>query len=86
MIFRKIAKTIQRGKKSLPTNNAVTSGYLHAKESSWTQFTPHMKINSKWIIPKRKSLNYKTYVENTGVSLQYLRLGSGFLNMTLKQK
>ena len=45
-----------------------------------------MKINSKWIIPKHKSLNYKTYIENTGVSLQYLRLGSGFLNMILKQK
>ena len=38
------------------------------------------------LIYEAKDENYKTYKENTGDNLQYLRLGSGFLAMTRKAK
>ena len=46
--------------------------------------TPYVKINSKWIRNLSKSYTIKVLEENPGINPSDLKLGSGFLGMTLK--
>ena len=48
-------------------------------------FTPHTKTNTKWIKDPNLCIKIRKLLEgNTGVNLQHLGFGHGFLDMTLK--